>query len=463
MDALVSVGASALSAHRRRARRREAVNVARTVANWTRARSMSRRQSCRRPHRSRGRRPSCGRCGPVVGSVSGRIVDHAESPRRALVLAWVLVVLAAVAMVIGYVLWGGQPGDRPNRAQVSGTLLAAVLMVPPVMGWAWSQLRRPVSGTSTPDQVDTAVDLLAARTFATWSQELVRRGIQTPAPVRVRWRWAADDVALPRQELATSTSLSTDPGPLSPAESDRSGGQQVLNSGLVTRLHEEVYGRLRHGKLVLIGGPGAGKTGAMILLLVEALQYRERVRDGERVGIPVPVWLTLGSWDPASQGLREWVTATMVRDHPYLGAAAFGADAVGQMFDSGRIALFIDGLDEMPDGHRGRAVARLATETAGLRVTLSSRPDEYRATVDVGQQLPYTAVVELHPVGPGAAARYLLEGHIGSARQAWQQVTDQLRADPDGVLARTLNTPLMLSLARSAYTLSDPTNCWRRT
>ena len=231
----------------------------------------------------------------------------------------------------------------------------------------------------------------------------------------------------------------------------------MLNSGLVTRLHEEVYGRLRHGRLVLIGGPGAGKTGAMILLLVEALQYRERVRDGDRVGIPVPVWLTLGSWDPASQGLREWVTATMVRDHPYLGAAAFGADAVGQMFDSGRIALFIDGLDEMPDGHRGRAVARLATETAGLRVTLSSRPDEYRATVDIGQHLPYTAVVELHPVGPGAAARYLLEGHIGSARQAWQHVTDRLRADPDGVLARTLNTPLMLSLARSAYTHSDPT------
>ena len=109
-----------------------------------------------------------------------------------------------------------------------------------------------VSGTSTPDQVDTAVDLLAARTFATWSQELVRRGIQTPAPVRVRWRWAAGDIALPRQELATSTSLNTDPAPLAAAESDRSGGQQVLNSGLVTRLHQEVYGRLRHGKLVLI-------------------------------------------------------------------------------------------------------------------------------------------------------------------------------------------------------------------
>ena len=220
----------------------------------------------------------------AVGSTLGALAIMPNRSRRALVLAWVVVVLAAVAVVIGYVLWGGQPGDRPNRAQVSGTLLAAVLLVPPVMGWAWTQLRRPAPGTSTPDQVDTAVDLLGARTFATWSQELVRRGIQTPAPVRVRWRWAADDVALPRQELASSTPLSTDPKPLSHGEADDSDGQQVLNSGLVTRPHEEVYGRLRHGKLVLIGGPGAGKTGAMILLLVEALQHRERVREEERSG-----------------------------------------------------------------------------------------------------------------------------------------------------------------------------------
>jgi hypothetical protein len=41
--------------------------------------------------------------------------------------------------------------------------------------------------------------------------------------------------------------------------------------------------------------------------------------------------------------------------------------------------LFLDGLDEMPDAHRGRAVARLTEETAGLRVTLTSRPDQYRA------------------------------------------------------------------------------------
>ena len=113
--------------------------------------------------------------------------------------------------------------------------------------------------------------------------------------------------------------------------------------------------------------------------------------------------------------------------------------------------------------HRGRAMELLSFETAGLRVTLTSRPDQYRALVAAGGQLPYTAVVELHPVSPRAAARYLLDGQVGSTRQSWQQVAERLEADPDGVLARTLNTPLTLSLARSAYAAGTRPTCCRPT
>jgi hypothetical protein len=194
----------------------------------------------------------------------------------------------------------------------------------------------------------------------------------------------------------------------------------------------------------------------MILLLMEALRHRERVPDAARDDVPVPVWLTLGSWDPRSQGLRDWVTATIGLNHPYLRAQDFGPDAIVQLFDTGRIALFLDGLDEMPDTLRGEDVERLNAEAAGRRVVITSRPREFRGTVDMGQQLPYTAVVELRPVGSRAAARYLLEGQVGVTRRAWQDVADRLLAHPGGVLARTLNTPLTLSLARSAYAGGDP-------
>jgi hypothetical protein len=230
----------------------------------------------------------------------------------------------------------------------------------------------------------------------------------------------------------------------------------LLTSGLVTQLHDQVYARLRHGRLALIGGPGAGKTAAMILLLLEALRYRERIPDATRTEVPVPVLLTLGSWNPGSQGLRDWVTATIRRNHQYVRAPEFGPDAAAQLFDAGRIALFLDGLDEMPDTQRGQALERLTAEAAGLRVVITSRPEEFRATLDTGRQLPYTAVVELQPVDPQAAAGYLLEGQIGVSRQRWQDVADHLLAHPSGVLVRTLNTPLTLSLARSAFTVGNP-------
>jgi hypothetical protein len=327
-----------------------------------------------------------------------------------------------------------------------------------------SQRRRAVAGTSTRGEVDAAADRLAAQTLQSWSRQVVQRGIQAAAPVRVRWRWAADDVALPRQELAAAAPLPTDPGPLPSGADDLPRAGQVLNSGLVSRLHDEVYARLHHGRLVLIGDPGAGKTAAMILLLLEALRYRERMPETARAGVPVPVWLILGSWDPSVQGLRDWVTATISRDHPYLRATDFGPNAIAQLFDTGRIALFLDGLDEMPDTLRSKAVERLAGEAAGRRLVITSRPDEFRETIDLGRrQLPYTAVIELAPVRPRAAAEYLLEGQIGAARQTWQPVAEHLLADPDGVLASTLNTPLTLSLARAAYTSDDPRGLLTRT
>ena len=374
--------------------------------------------------------------------------------RRGLVVVSVLAAVTAAILLIWYVIKG--PGDQGQRTALAAAVIGVVGAVSPVLVWAWRH-RRPAVEASTPAQVDAAADLLAIRTTAIWSRELVRRGIQAPAPVRVRWGWAPDDVGVPRQELVSSPALSTDPDALPPGAGNGPTSQAVLSSGVVTRLHDEVYARLRHGRLVLIGGPGAGKTGAMLLLLVEALRHRDEVPGPDRPAVPVPLWLTLGSWDPTAQGLREWVVATMARDHPYLRAEEFGPDAIGALFDTGRIALFLDGLDEMPDSHRHRAVELLAAETAGLRVTLSSRPDQYRTTLGAGQQLPYTAVVQLHPVGPQAAARYLLDGQLGPARDAWRQVTDRLQADPDGVLARTLSTPLTLSLARSAYAAGDPT------
>lgn len=253
-----------------------------------------------------------------------------------------------------------------NTATVVAADLAAVALavaiLTPVGSW-WRSGRRTAAAAGSASQAAAAADRLAVEMAGRWKQEAARRRIVTPAPVRVRWRWAAGLSA--REDVTAAPAPGA--GLLSPAAGDRPG--EALGSGVATRLHDELYARLPHGRLVLVGGAGAGKTAAMLLLLLAALDRRSGAAgDAERGRVPVPVWLTLGGWDPARGTLRAWAAERMNLDHPSLRAPAFGPDAAGELLRSGRVALFLDGLDEMPPEARVRALKRIEEEAAGLRL-----------------------------------------------------------------------------------------------
>jgi hypothetical protein len=282
--------------------------------------------------------------------------------------------------------------------------------------------------------------------------EATGRRIVTPAPATVRWRWAADEITAPRAEVTTPPAPGTGPPPLP----DLRQPGELLATGVVTRLHGEVYARLPYGRLVLIGGPGAGKTGAMILLLPTALDHRRACLAGDqRERVPVPVWLTLGGWNPETRPLQDWAVGTMNRDYPALRASDYGPDAAGELLRGGRVALFLDGLDEMPEGARPLALKCVDEEARGLRVVVTSRPEEYRSAVQAGRP-DNTAVIELRPVRPRWAADYLLHGQTEPSRQRWEQVGAYLTHNPDSIAARALDNPLTLPLARDTYTSQDP-------
>ena len=309
-----------------------------------------------------------------------------------------------------------------------------------------------------PPPLVVAADRLADVTRTTWLAEARSRGIVTPAPAMVRWRWGPADVGAGVGEVSASAVPGVVPRPLPDPALTQDPGRTalVLGSGVVTRLHDEVYARLPHGRLVLLGGPGAGKTGAMILLVLAALHHRDTVPESRRGQVPVPVWLTLGGWDPTTTSLREWAVATLVRDHPYLRSREYGPDAAGELLRGGKVALFLDGLDEMPPAVRSKALTRLDQEATSERIVLTSRPDEYRQALAEGR-LHNAAVIEVRPVRPRAAADYLIRDQVGEQRGRWERVARYLQDHPDSVAARALDNPLTLSLARSTYQSQDPT------
>ena len=194
----------------------------------------------------------------------------------------------------------------------------------------------------------------------------------------------------------------------------------------------------------------------MILLLLAALDRRRSLPGDQRALVPVPVWLTLGGWHPTTTALDEWVTATMNRDHPALRAHDYGPDAAGDLLRGGHVVLFLDGLDEMPEDFRTRALQRINDEAPGLRVLVTSRTSGYRKVLPAWSPAD-TAVIELRPVRADAAANYLTRNQTGPVRQQWERVGAYLKEHPNSIAAQAFDSPLYLSLARDSYASSDPT------
>jgi uncharacterized membrane protein len=385
-------------------------------------------------------------------AIHGSIFRMSVGRRSALALLVAVTVVAAVAGVF-WLLHSSK--NQATTATVYGTYIGAVALAVTLLmalGTWWARGHASLATQPSTQQMLDAADRLAEATADRWRLEATRRRIITPAPATVRWRWAADQVAASRLEVTSSPAPGTGP----PSLPNLASPGELLGSGVVTRLHDEVYAKLPHGRLVLIGGPGAGKTGAMILLMLAALEERSDLSSDQRGRVPVPVWLTLGGWDPARTSLQDRIADTLYRDYPALRAPAYGINVVGKLLREARIALFLDGLDEMPAGARSVIFTSINETARGLRVVLTSRPEEYREALQAARP-DNTAVVELRPVRPDAASTYLLRGQTGPSRHQWEAVGAYLRDAPGSVVARALDNPLTLSLTRDAYASQDPT------
>lgn len=271
-----------------------------------------------------------------------------------------------------------------------------------------------------------------------------------PAPIPMRWQWSHRQVT----------------GPVTEAVGEDGGTRFVPLSGMATITAErlqsgtlkdllDVYGGLDSGRLIILGGPGTGKTSAAIRLLLDALRCRAVLgTTEERTRFPVPLMFTLRGWDPNRKTFADWLTARLERDYEFLTAREYGPDAAAELIDRDYLTVILDGLDEIPEGLRP-AVLRALDEQATFRLVVLTRSAELVAAVS-GAHLIGAAALELCPVEPQQAAEYLASCQIDSPSSAWQRVVDHLRDHPDSILAKALDTPLMVTLLRDTYRHVDP-------
>jgi hypothetical protein len=354
---------------------------------------------------------------------------------------WPLAAAAAIAVVTVAGLAGvWRSSHRADLESFAGLAISAVGIAAGWIAWIWRHSSSRGSGDVPGQELERLADLLAGAVEQEWSRAAGERGLLEPEPIPVRWRRPTGPAAGPVAAAVASTRFAPLPGLAAARE-------QRLRAGQISELHA-VYGGLGSGRLVIIGGPGAGKSGAAVLLILAALRHRRSVPEQVRPEVPVPVMFTLHGWDPGTQRVRDWLAERLWQAYP-LFAGRQGAGAARAMLDEGRIAVILDGLDEIPEDLRP-TVLRALSQQATFRLVLLTR------TAEMAQAAPHAllqgaAAIELQDIDPGTAAGYLTRTQLDPPPHGWHELTSRLRQEPGSPLAQTLNNPLMLTLVRDTY------------
>lgn len=337
-----------------------------------------------------------------------------------------IVFVVAMASLVAWVLQERDLSTMSDRATIVSLPLSTILVLGPIaIAYVWRLTQR--SGSVPPQASRETAGLVASAALDRWETEAWLRGISGPGQLPVAWHWAHSDVAVP----AGSMNPPYD-GP---------------TCGLATELVAFYRSLDRNWKrLAIIGAAGSGKSATMALLLVHILRDR-------RLGEPVPVWITLGGWNPTTQRLRDYAAEVLGRDFPFTRArAAGGRSGPVALLDNQHVSLFLDGLDEMPPDLQAVALKEIVDERT-LSVVMTSRSLEYASVANqVNLDGP---VIEMAPLSVSQTITALNTGHKADRSLVWERFTCRMVKFPAAISLWT--SPLVVSLLRQAYeSTGDP-------
>jgi len=340
-------------------------------------------------------------------------------------LTFAVVLLAA----LGYLILG--PATRLDTA-AKGASIIALALGGVTMVLSMRPVHAVVLAEGLDDQIAKDLAILVERQ---WTHEAAVRLLRRPRPLAVGWSLTERSAAPVAEIFGSAAPI---PG--------------LALQGEVADLIV-VFRGVPARRLVAVGAPGSGKTAAALLLTLDLLAS---CRPDE----PVPVLLSVSSWDPRER-LESWLARRLAEEYPTLtDRRRYGEDALLRLVRAGRVLPVLDGLDEMPQRSRPAAITALNTATAGHPIVVTCRDDAYaEAVATAGTPLDGAAVVRLEPITAAAAAAYLVTGQVDGVRR-WANVVSELHEHPDGPLAQALSTPLMVYLARTVYAAPamDPTD-----
>ncbi len=192
----------------------------------------------------------------------------------------------------------------------------------------------------------------------------------------------------------------------------------------------EVFGQEGvEGRLLILGKPGAGKT-TMLLELAKALVQRAE----QDLSEPVPILLSLSSWQNHQQSIADWIVAELTSGKYY----KVRKDIAKQMLQEGEIIPLLDGLDELAAERQESCVQKLNKFLQPgnwiYPLVVCSRIEEYQL---YSTKLALNTSLELQPFSDEQIQEYL---RLTSNEQLGDSIRDDL------ALRELAQTPFLLNV-----------------
>jgi hypothetical protein len=211
-------------------------------------------------------------------------------------------------------------------------------------------------------------------------------------------------------------------------------------------------------RLVVLGGPGAGKTVMANRLVLDLLDHRAHLPDHDRSREPVALRLNMADWS-TDYDLGAWIIRRISSDyrlHPRTTRA---------LVDQGCVLPVLDGLDQMDvatdDPGRARTALDHLNESPLQPMIVTCRTAVYGRVREMGGDagLHGAELLELQPLTNTAVTDYLNTQHrsVGTRDDGCATLVHKIRTEPNGALANSLSKPWVLDLAATAVRASQPT------
>ncbi len=330
---------------------------------------------------------------------------------------------------------------------VGGLFVSVVSLAVAAISLRQAQVQPAAARTRT-----EIMEQLARSIGRQWESEIAVRRINDPHPLPVSWRNAPEHLFRGWDSIQVASRSGTGS---TGGDSEASSSHDL--SGEDRQLARVLADRIPTHRLVVLGEPGSGKTVLLIRLVFDLL--KDRSSAGR-----VPVLASLASWNPVEQGLADWLGDVLTTANPWLRRSVPDDPSrrnwAEVLLADHLLIPVLDGLDEIPEAGRTRAIDRINDWLAlsmENHVVVSSRLVEYETMLHgVDQRRPITrlagaAGIVLEALQPHHVQRYL-ERDAGDgpvAVQHWAPVVNQLgESSPIGIAFRT---PLVVGLARTTY------------